>query len=105
MLGREAYENPWLLAGIDHSLFHADETAVSREQILRRLLPYIERELAEGTPLGHITRHILGLYRNQPGGRAFRRVLSQLAFQRGAGIGVIEAALREVESHPLKAVA
>ena len=105
MLGREAYENPWLLAGIDHSLFHAEEPAVSREQILRRLLPYIERKLAEGTPLSHMTRHILGLYRNQPGGRAFRRVLSTLACQRGAGVGVIECALREVESHALRAVA
>ena len=105
MLGREAYENPWLLAGIDHSLFHAGEPEGSRAQALRRLLPYCERELAAGTPLAHMTRHILGLYRNQPGGRAFRRVLSQQAHLSGSGVAVIEAALAEIESHPLKAVA
>jgi len=105
MLGREAYENPWLLAGIDRSLFHADPAEGSRAQALRRLLPYCERERAEGTPLAHITRHILGLYRNQPGGRAFRRVLSQHAHTPRAGVEVIEAALAEIESQPLKAVA
>jgi len=98
MLGREVYENPWLLAGIDHALFHAEEPEASREQALRRLLPYVERELSAGTPLAHITRHILGLYRNQPGGRAFRRVLSQQACRPGAGVRVIEAALAEVQS-------
>ena len=105
MLGREVYENPWLLAGIDHALFHAENPAGSRALALRRLLTYVERELAEGTPLAHITRHILGLYRNQPGGRAFRRVLSQQACRRGAGLEVIEAALAEVETLPLEAVA
>jgi tRNA-dihydrouridine synthase A len=69
------------------------------------MLPYLERELAEGTPLAHVTRHVLGLYRGQPGGRAFRRVLSQRAHVAGAGIEVIEAALAEIESLPLEAVA
>jgi tRNA-dihydrouridine synthase A len=55
--------------------------------------PYVEAELAAGTPLGQISRHILGLYRNQPGGRAFRRHLSEHAHRKGAGWAVIEDAL------------
>jgi tRNA-dihydrouridine synthase A len=105
MLGREAYENPWLLAEADHRLFGDARSPLTREAVVRRLLPFVARELAEGTPLAHITRHILGLYRSQPGGRAFRRVLSQRAHQPGAGIEVIEDALAAVSSTPLKAVA
>jgi tRNA-dihydrouridine synthase A len=105
MLGREAYENPWMLAEADARLFGDAPHGASREATLRRMLPYIQRELAEGTPLAHITRHLLGLYRNQAGGRAFRRVISEQAHISGAGVEVLEAALAEIESHPLKAVA
>jgi tRNA-dihydrouridine synthase A len=105
MLGREAYENPWLLADADPRLFGDPPVHGSRAQVLRGLLPYLERELADGTPLAHVTRHVLGLYKGQPGGRAFRRVLSQRAHVAGAGIEVIEAALAEVESPSLPAVA
>jgi tRNA-dihydrouridine synthase A len=98
MLGREAYENPWLLAEADARLFGDAPAGATREAILRRMLPYVERELAGGTPLGHITRHLLGLYRNKPGGRAFRRVISEQAHRAGAGIEVLEAALAALES-------
>jgi tRNA-dihydrouridine synthase A len=93
MLGREAYENPYLLAQVDARLFGGSATLPGREQVLLGLRPYVERELAEGTMLGQITRHILGLYRNQPGGRAYRRHLSEHAHRRGAGWAVIEDAL------------
>src|SRR6185503_12337428 len=105
MLGREAYENPWLLADADPRLFGDAPPHGSREQVLRRMLPYIERELAGGTPLAHITRHVLGLYRGQPGGRAFRRVISQQAHRPGAGIEVVEAALAAMESNTVEAAA
>ena len=105
MLGREAYENPWLLADVDARLLGAPAEAPTRAQVVRRLIPYVERELAEGASLVHMTRHILGLYRGQPGGRAFRRVLSQQAHLPGAGVEVLEAALTEVESATLAAVA
>ncbi len=98
MLGREAYENPWLLAEADARLFGDAPTGATRESILRRMLPYVERELAGGTALGHITRHLLGLYRNRPGGRAFRRVISEQAHRAGAGVEVLEAALAALES-------
>jgi len=98
MLGREAYENPWLLADADARLLGDAPAGATRERTLRRMLPYIARELAEGTPLAHITRHVLGLYRGQPGGRAFRRVISQQAHRAGAGIEVIETALAQMEA-------
>jgi tRNA-dihydrouridine synthase A len=98
MLGREAYENPWMLADADRLLFATEPPAASRAVLLRRFIPYVERELAAGTPLAHMTRHILGLYRGEHGGRAFRRVLSEQAHRPGARAGIIEAALAAVES-------
>lgn len=100
MLGREAYENPWLLAEVDPRLFGGEAALQSREQALQRMRPYIERERAEGTPLAAITRHLLGLYRGQPGGRAFRRVISERAPRSGAGWEVLEAALEAVNTAP-----
>ncbi|TAJ50868.1 MAG: tRNA dihydrouridine(20/20a) synthase DusA [Nevskiaceae bacterium] len=98
MLGREPYENPWMLAAVDPTLFASPAPVDSREQALRRLQPYIERERTEqGTPLAAITRHVLGLYRGQPGGRAFRRVLSERGHRTGAGWEVVEAALEAVQ--------
>jgi tRNA-dihydrouridine synthase A len=105
MLGREAYENPWMLADADPGLFGDAPVHGSRADVLRAMLPYIERDLAAGTPLKHIARHLLGLYRGQPGGRAFRRVLSERAHLPGAGSEVIEAALAAIESAPVEAVA
>ncbi len=101
MLGREAYENPYALAALDRSLFGDKSVLPTRAETLRRLKPYIERELSRGTPLAAMTRHILGIFRDQPGGRAFRRVLSERAHKLGAGFEVIEAALAQIESTPL----
>jgi tRNA-dihydrouridine synthase A len=98
MLGREAYENPYLLAQVDARLFGAGAPPPSRAEALLRLRPYVERELAGGVSLMHISRHLLGLYRGQPGGRAFRRLLSEQAHRRNAGWAVIEAAIAETES-------
>lgn len=101
MVGREAYQNPFLLADVDQALF--GETPQNRSQqrtrtdILRAYLPYVQQELQQGTRLSHITRHILGLYHGQPGGKRFRQVLSTDAPKAGAGMEVIEAALRQVE--------
>ncbi len=93
MIGREAYHNPWLLAAVDRR-FGADRAPPpERREVVRRLLPYIERQLSEGVRLQQITRHILGLYQGVPGARAWRRTLSERAHRRGAGPEVVEAAL------------
>ncbi len=97
MLGREAYENPFLLSQVDQRLFGATAHEISRQEILRKLLPYLETELARGTPLAAMTRHILGLFHGQSGGRAFRRHLSQNTHKTGAGIEVVQQALAQID--------
>ncbi len=98
MLGRVAYHNPYVLSSVDHDLFDANTRAPTRIEIIERLLPYIETELKKGTALQHMTRHILGLYQGQHGGRQFRRIISERAHRRGAGIEVLMDALTAVEA-------
>jgi tRNA-dihydrouridine synthase A len=97
MIGREAYQNPYALAEWERALLGSAAPAPSRFEVIERLLPYIERELAEGTPLRAITRHILGLFNGLPGARAWRRQLSEAAHCPGAGTEVITAARNGVD--------
>ncbi|GAB4223375.1 MAG: tRNA dihydrouridine(20/20a) synthase DusA [Gammaproteobacteria bacterium] len=76
MIGRAAYENPYLFAEMDQRYFNQTMPALSRQQIVQAFLPYMENELIQGTPLAAMTRHLLLLFRNQPGGKAWRRYLS-----------------------------
>jgi len=98
MIGREAYQNPYMLAAVDSSLFDRKTVVPSREAILEALLPYIEEKLAGGAHLNHVTRHILGLFQGVPGARKFRRHLSENAYKSGAGLPVLEDALEQVRS-------
>lgn len=96
MLGREAYQNPWLLAEVDAQLYGMDKPAASRDDVIVALLPYVEQQLAAGAHLNHITRHILGLYQGVPGARKFRRYLSENAYKKTAGPEVLAAAWQQV---------
>lgn len=79
MIGRAAYQNPYVLAEADRRFF-ADTTDVpARHDIVERMLPYVEQSVAAGVPLKSITRHILGLFNGQRGARAWRRFLSENA--------------------------
>jgi tRNA-dihydrouridine synthase A len=98
-LGRAAYQNPYLLlAGVDRLLFGDTVAPPSRGDVVEALLAYAERHLQAGGRLNNIARHILGLYHGQPRARAFRRHLSERAPRDGAGIGVLQEALRLVEA-------
>lgn len=96
MLGRAAYQNPGLLAEVDHRLFGCIAGRPNLPQVVQAMYPYIERELSAGTWLGHITRHMLGLFQGIPGARQWRRYLSENAHKPGAGIEVIDTALAKV---------
>lgn len=93
MIGRAAYENPYLLAEVDRRFFGSSKPPPSRRQMVRALLPYVEAQLRQGTPLHCMTRHLLGLFHGVPGARAWRRTLSERACRRGAGVEVLEGAL------------
>ena len=94
MIGREAYQNPFFLAKVDEYFFNSPAIRKERAEYLEEYIPYIESELKKGTPLKHMTRHLLGLFKGQKGGKQFRRHLSENAHREDAGIEVIADALK-----------
>ncbi len=84
MIGREAYHNPHMLADADRWIFDDNRAAPTRRDIVEAYLPYVARELTRGARLAHLTRHLTGLYLGQPGARAWRRAVSELATNDGA---------------------
>lgn len=96
MLGRAAYQNPALLLDVDPRVFGAPASAASREEAVEAYLPYIAARLREGVSLHAMTRHMLGLFNGAPGGRRWRRVLSEQGVRAGAGVEVVRAALNEI---------
>lgn len=94
MIGREAYNNPYMLASVDQRIYlDADKPIKSREEIVLQMCDYIDAELARGTRLHSMTRHILGLYQGVRGAKAWRRYLSENAHADGADSAVVRAAL------------
>ncbi len=93
MMGRAAYQEPWRLLGVDPLLYGEPAPFASPKDVALALIPYIERELAQGVRLHAITRHVLGLFRAVPGARAFRRHLATEAVKPGAKAFVLADAL------------
>lgn len=96
MLGRAAYHDPYLLHRLDTALYGGEPR--ERADLLRGLRPYVERRLGEGMALKHFTRHVLGLFHGQPGGRAFRQILSEGAHRPGADWALVERALQVTQT-------
>ncbi len=92
MLGRAAYHEPALLGRVDHELF-GEPDVVEPVEAVQAHLPYVRRQLAAGTHLAAMTRHMLGLFHGRPGARTWRRILTVEAAKPGAGVEVIERAL------------
>ena len=93
MIGRAAYQDPFVLAEADRRFFGDPGPAVERDAVVEAMMAYAGREAAKGVPVKSITRHMLGLFNGLPGARAWRRSLSEAAPRPGAGPEVIAAAL------------
>ena len=92
MLGRAAYQTPYLLADVDRRFFGSTRPVPTRGEILEALIPYAQRHVGNGGRLNNIARHILGLYHGEAGARAFRRFLSENAGRTGAGAELLAEA-------------
>ena len=96
MLGRAAYHEPALLGEVDRRLFGEAGPDADPFEAVERYLPYVRRQLAAGTHLAAMTRHMLGLFHGRPGARTWRRILTVEGARGGAGPDVIERALGAV---------
>ncbi|MBW8191071.1 tRNA dihydrouridine(20/20a) synthase DusA [Neiella marina] len=94
MIGRAAYQNPYLLAEADQLIYGDDNTdAKTRADVVEAMLPYIEQQLTQGARLNNIIRHMLGLYQAVPGARAWRRYLSENGRGDDKGIEILQQAM------------
>ena len=96
MIGREAYSNPYLLAKADQQLFGDNHPIPSRIAIAEQYTAYCIRQIEQGSRLNHLSRHILGLFHGEPGGRSFRRHISENAHKENANGDVLVDALRYI---------
>lgn len=105
MLGRAAYQRPWLLAQVDRAFFNEPSPVAHRHQVIDAYAAYIERMLAEeagdGLRLNHMTRHVLGLFQGEVGGKQFRRILSQQAHRPDANQRVLLQAAPSLQQEAL----
>ncbi|ODT88379.1 MAG: tRNA dihydrouridine(20/20a) synthase DusA [Phenylobacterium sp. SCN 70-31] len=95
MLGRAAYHTPGLLGDVDRRLF-GEGTCVGAAAAVAAYREYVASELARGTHLAAMTRHMLGLFHGAPGARAWRRILTVEGVKPRAGLEVIDRALEAV---------
>jgi len=107
MLGRAVYDDPFVLAEADRAFYPAlpggFERPTTRRQVVMRMLPYVEERLSDGAPLHALTRHLLALFRAVPGGRRWRRHLTEGAHRPGAGPDLVLEALAWLPDEALDA--
>lgn len=96
MMGRAAYQNPYVLAGVDARFFASQVPPPTRAHVMKAMIPYAHRHIERGGRLNNIARHILGLYHGQARARAFRRHLSEAATNENANGDVLRRALEIV---------
>lgn len=94
MLGREVYQNPYILAQVDQQIFSQNYPVKTRTETVFALIPYIQQQLAQGVRFNSISRHILGLFHGEKGAKGWRRYLSEHATKIGADEQVLLQALK-----------
>jgi tRNA-dihydrouridine synthase A len=101
MMGRAAYQNPELLLDVDPRFFGAPAPLADAFEAIEAYAPYVQRELAKGTRLHDMTRHLLGLFTGRPGARLYRQRLATFAARSGAGLDVLREAVGTIARAPL----
>ena len=105
MLGRAAYQEPWRLLTADPELFGEAAPRATMKDVFETMMPYIERELAQGVRLHSITRHFVGAFHGVPGARAFRRYLAENGVKPCAGVNVLRDAIALVDDRAAASMA
>lgn len=96
MIGRAAYDNPYLFARADSEIYGEEDTSLTRHEVAEAMCSYIDGWVSKGIKLNKITRHMLQLFAGQPGSRAWKRLLTEKSCLPGAGSEVVRQALAQV---------
>ncbi len=98
MIGRRAYEDPYIFSGVDRGLFKLNTEIHSRKEILIQMIPYIEEHVKRGGKPNQILRHVLGLFNGVKGARYFRRYLSENMYNMTNIKSLILGSVEEVDA-------
>ncbi|TGL10331.1 tRNA dihydrouridine(20/20a) synthase DusA [Leptospira levettii] len=93
MIGRAAYDHPFLFSDVDSLYFESKETPKTRESVLESMIPYIRSVRENGGKVHHVLRHILGLYFGERGAREFRKYLTDRMHLVNATESILESYL------------
>ncbi|GAB4366438.1 MAG: tRNA dihydrouridine(20/20a) synthase DusA [Elainellaceae cyanobacterium] len=96
MIGRAAYDHPYLFAEVDRQFFGSEAIVPTQREVAEAMIPYIDYWAAKGLKLNKITRHMLQLFSGQPGSRVWKRILTERSCVPGAGSEVIREALAQI---------
>ncbi len=93
MIGRGAVDDPWLFAEADRRIYGETTPQPTRRAVVESVVPYTERHVASGGKVHHVSRHLLQLFRGQPGARRWRQLLTEGAARDPSDVGVLIRAL------------
>lgn len=101
MIGREIYNNPYMLANVDQQIYGDNQAIITREQVVNTMAEYINQYISVTPEHGsnrawHVLRHMLGLCNGLPGARQFRRSLSDASGNVDANGDTLKLAFAQV---------
>ena len=96
MIGRAAYENPYLLSSADSIFYESDHPVKTRRQIIETMAPYLEGWIKKDVYPNRIIRHMLSLFSHKPGNKRWKRYLSEHAHKPGVGAEILIDAMEGV---------
>ncbi|MEB3218088.1 MAG: tRNA dihydrouridine(20/20a) synthase DusA [Nostocales cyanobacterium 94392] len=96
MIGRAAYDNPYLFATVDQTIYMQQIPSLTRHQVVENMFDYIDKWVAKGSKLNKITRHMLQIFNGKPGSRAWKQYITENSSRFGVGSIVVREALAKV---------
>ncbi|WP_039926144.1 tRNA dihydrouridine(20/20a) synthase DusA [Leptospira vanthielii] len=90
MIGRVAYDNPFLFSEVDSLYYHEEGSARTREEVLSELIPYVHFVIEKEGKVHYILRHILGLYHGERGAREYRKFLTDRMHSNDASESILK---------------
>lgn len=98
MIGRAAYETPYIMANADQLIYGVDAPIIDRMNALEQFLPYVEEQVRKDVYLRHMAKHLFGLFQGLRGAKAWRRYISEHMFEKNAGPEVLQKAAEFIEA-------
>ena len=98
MIGRAIYHSPYFLADIEKEIYQ-NENILCRNEVMEKLIPYIQKETKKGTQLNHIMRHTVGLFHGQTGSKQWKQYLAKNMCIRDADIQKVDHIMDQIKNN------